>query len=133
MADRLLSVIGHQALQLGLCLFMLKVGRPGPRKDRSKFRPGVGRTHIDDTHCLDARLGRVDPEQRRRLAALDTAPEFPFGCHDQMLIKGIGMRLDLYPFSAARDHREDRTPSRDNPHVMLQLSAVFLDSPLLRE
>jgi hypothetical protein len=34
-------------------VFMLKVSRPGPRKDRRKFRPCVRGTHVDDADRLD--------------------------------------------------------------------------------
>ncbi len=36
-ADRLLGVIGHQALELGLSVFMLEMRRPGPGKNAGEF------------------------------------------------------------------------------------------------
>jgi hypothetical protein len=59
---RLLGVLRHQALELGLSLLVLEVGCPGPGKDASEFRPGVGAAHIGDPDRLDARFRRLDPE-----------------------------------------------------------------------
>ena len=133
MADRLLGIVGHQALELGLGLFVLEISRPGPRKDRRKLRPGIGRAHIDNAHRLDARLRRLDAKQARWLATLDAAPEFPLGRNDQMLVERIGMGLDLDPLAAAGDHRQHRAPRRHDPHVMLQLGHVLFCGRLLRE
>src|SRR5271170_1875017 len=74
MADRLLGVLRHQALKLRLGLLVLEVGVAGARKDAGELRPGVRRSHVDDADGLDARLGRFDTEQARRLAALHAAP-----------------------------------------------------------
>ena len=63
MADRLLGIFWHQALELGLGLLVLEMRRPGPRKDRGELRPGVGGAHIDNADGLDPRLWRLDPEQ----------------------------------------------------------------------
>ena len=104
MADRLLGILRHQTLQFRLGLFMVEMGRTGPRKHRSELRPGIGGAHVDDAHRLDARLWRLDPEQPRRLAALDTAPEFALRGDDEMLIERIGVGRDLDPFAAAGDH-----------------------------
>ena len=69
---------------------MLKVGRTGTAKNAGEFSPGVGKTHIDDPHCLDPRPGRLDPEQVRGLASLDAAPELLLGGQQQMLVERIG-------------------------------------------
>jgi hypothetical protein len=98
MADRLLGILGHQALQLG---FGLLVG---------EFRPGVGAAHIDNSDRLDAGFRRLDPEQARGLAVLHAPPEFPLGRDDKMLVKRIRMGGDLYPFSAAGDQRRPEKP-----------------------
>src|SRR5207302_5106611 len=42
MADRLLGVLRHQPLQLGLGLLMLEIGRPGAGKDAGELGPGIG-------------------------------------------------------------------------------------------
>ena len=133
MADRLLGILRHQALEFGLGLFVLEMRRPGPGEDHGKLRPGIGRAHIDDAHRLNARLRRLDPEQSRGFAALDTAPELALRGDDQVLVERIGMGRDLDPLAAAGDHREDRSPGRHHPHVMLQLRHVLLGGRLLRE
>ena len=43
------------------------------------------------------------------------------------------MSCDLDPFAAAGDHREDRTPCRDDPHIMLQLGRILLSGCFFRE
>ena len=42
------------------------------------------------------------------LAGLDAAPEFPFGGNDKVLVKRIGMDLDLHLLTAAGDYGEHR-------------------------
>ena len=66
---------GIEALEFSLGLFMLEMGRPRLREDRGEFRPGIRRAHIDNTNCLNPRLRRLDAEQGRGLAVLDTAPK----------------------------------------------------------
>src|SRR4029077_13038631 len=51
--DRLLGILGHQALELGLGLLMLEMSLPGADEDVGKFRPGIGGGHIDDADRLD--------------------------------------------------------------------------------
>src|SRR6202035_223946 len=46
MADRLLGILRHQTLQFGLGLFMVEMGRTGPRKHCGKLGPGIGRAHV---------------------------------------------------------------------------------------
>src|SRR5580698_6878812 len=58
MADRLFGILGHQALQLCLGLFVLEVGRSGAGKDPGELRPGIGGAHVDDAHRLNARFWR---------------------------------------------------------------------------
>src|SRR5271169_4378974 len=62
MADRLLGILRHQALELGLGLLVLEVGVPGPGKDAGEFRPGIGAVHVDNSDRLDARFRWLDPE-----------------------------------------------------------------------
>ena len=133
MADRLLGILRHQALELRFGLLVLEMGRPCPRKDRRKLRPSVRRGHINNTDCLDPGFRRVDAEKGRGLSAFDTAPELPLGRDDQMLIERIGMGLDLDPFAAAGNDREHRPPGGDDPHIVLQLGRILLGSRLFRE
>src|SRR5581483_1676981 len=109
------------------------MGRSSPRKDRGELCPSVGGGHVHDSHCLDARLWRIDSEEARGLATLDTAPELPFGGDDQVLVERIRVGCYFNPLAAPCDHREDRTPGRDDPHVMLELRHIFLCRSFLRE
>src|SRR5260370_1771417 len=45
MADRLLGVFRHQALELGLGILVLKKSQPSPAKHAGKLGPGIGRAH----------------------------------------------------------------------------------------
>src|SRR5208282_3128538 len=54
MADRLFGVLGNQTLEFGLGLFMLEMGRSGPRKHCGELSPGVRAAHVDNAHRLDA-------------------------------------------------------------------------------
>src|SRR6478609_744859 len=47
-ADRVLGILGHQALELRLGLLVLEMSLPGADEDVGKFRPGIGGGHIDD-------------------------------------------------------------------------------------
>ena len=107
MADRLLRILRHQALELGLGLLVLKMRVPGADEDVGELRPGIGGAHIDNADRLNARPWRVDPEQGRGLTALHTAPELPLRGDNEVLIERIGMGSDLDPFAAAGNHRED--------------------------
>jgi hypothetical protein len=133
MAGRLLGILGHQALELGLGLLVVEMRLVGLREDRGELRPSVRRSHVDNPHGLKPRLGRLDPKQLGLFAALDTAPEFTFGGDNQMLVQRIGVRQNLNPFAAAGNHREHRSPRRHHPHVVLELRHVFLGGGLLRE
>ena len=42
MPDGFLGIFGHQALELGLGLFVFEIGRPCPGKDAGEFGPGIG-------------------------------------------------------------------------------------------
>ena len=41
------------------------------------------------------------------MAGLDTAPEFPLGSDDEVLVEGIGVGGDLDPFAAASDYGQN--------------------------
>ena len=77
------------------------MGRSRPRKDRGGFRPGIRRTHVDNTHRLDARFRWLDTEQGRGLSTLNAAPELPLGRDDEVLVKRVGMSGYLDPLAAA--------------------------------
>src|ERR1700683_4570757 len=83
MADGFPGVFWHQFFEVGLGAFMFLVGRAGPAIGGGKFRPGVGAAHIHDPDRLDPWPRRLDAEQVRRLARLDTAPELLFGGQQQ--------------------------------------------------
>ena len=104
MTYRLLGILGHQAFELGLGLLVLKMRLAATGENRSEFRPGIGCGHVDDTDRCKPRLGRLDAEQLRLVATLDTAPELALGSDDQMLIERIGMGQDLNPFAATGNH-----------------------------
>jgi len=114
MGNRLLGIVRHQALELGLGLLVLEMRLVGSREDRSELCPSVGRNHVNNPHGLEPRLGRLDSEQLGFFAPLDTAPELALGSHDQVLIERIGMGQDLNPFAAAGIAPPDLySPGRD--------------------
>ena len=52
---------------------------------------------IDSPDRLNSWLRRIRTEQRRRLAALNTAPELALGTDNQVLIEGISVGGDFDP------------------------------------
>src|ERR1700716_3663483 len=103
MADGLLGVLRHQALELRLGVLMLEVSLSGAPKDLGEFRPSIGRAHIHDPHRLNASSRRFDAEETRGLAALHTAPKFLFRRQQEVLVEGIGGYCDLHPLAAPSD------------------------------
>jgi hypothetical protein len=89
MPSRLLGVLRHQAFQFGLGVLVLQEGRPGLAKDGGEFRPGIGRTHVDDADGLDAGPRRVGAEQPRGLTALNAAPELLLSREQEVLVETI--------------------------------------------
>src|SRR6516162_698448 len=89
-ADRFLGVLRHEGLELGLGFLVLKEGLPGAAEDSGKFGPRVRGAHVHDSHRLDPRPRRLDPEQARGLAALNTTPELFLGREKQVLVERIG-------------------------------------------
>src|SRR5262249_8793430 len=87
--------------------------------------------HVDDPYCFDPGLRWLYTEEARGLTAFDTTPELTLSRDNKVLIERIGMGSDLDPFAAAGDYRKDRAPSRNHPHVVLQLRHVFLGGLLL--
>src|SRR5580704_4798881 len=77
MADRLLRVLRHEALQFSFGAFVFEKCRVCSRKRAGEFCPAIGRAHIDDADRLNARLRWLDAEEGRGLAALHTPPELP--------------------------------------------------------
>src|SRR5262249_3272837 len=112
-------------------MLMLEVSLARAPKDVGEFRPGIGRTHIDDPHRLDARRRRIDAKEARWLSTLHAAPEFPFRGQQEVLVEGIGSYLDLDPFAAASDDREHRGAAIGDPHVVLDLRHMLLGGCLL--
>src|SRR6516164_9564942 len=112
---------------------MLQEGLPGAAEQTGKFGPGIRTAHVDDSDRLDPWFRCFNAKEARGLAALNTAPELPLSRDNEVLIERIGMSGDLRPFAAAGDYRKDRTPSRNHPHVVLQLRHVFLGCHFLRE
>src|SRR5258708_4628948 len=60
--DRLLGVLGHDGLEVGLGPFMLEKCRAGGAKYGREIGPRVRRAHVDDPHRSDPRPGRLDPD-----------------------------------------------------------------------
>src|SRR4051794_17801117 len=63
---RLLGVLRHHLLQLGLGLFVREKGRPGPAKGDCELGPAVGPTHVDDAHRRQPRPRRLSPLMTQR-------------------------------------------------------------------
>src|SRR5260370_24698175 len=75
MSDRLLGILRHQFLELGLGALMFLKGRSGPSEGCCEFRPTVRCGHIDDADRLQPWPWGLDAKQPRRLAVLDAVPE----------------------------------------------------------
>ena len=99
---------GTRPFNPALGALVLEKCRVCSSKRAGEFCPRIGRAHIDDADRLNARLRRLDPEQGRGLAVLDTAPKLPFRGNNEVLIEGIGMDGDLDPFAAAGNDRQHR-------------------------
>src|SRR5258707_447655 len=69
MPDGLLGILRHQLLQLALGGFMIQEGSASLAKHPGQFRPGIGRSHIDDPNRLDPGPRRLDAEQMRGIAS----------------------------------------------------------------
>ena len=91
MADCLLRVLRHEAFQFSLGALVFEKCRVSSSKRAGEFCPGIGRAHIDNADRRNARLRRLDAEEGRGLAALDTAPELPFSGDNEVLVERIGM------------------------------------------
>src|SRR3974390_363378 len=82
MTDGLFGVLGHESFELCPGLLMLEVGVAGASEHVGKFRPRIGRAHVDDPHRLDPGSGRGPEEEAGGLAALHATPEL-FLCRKQ--------------------------------------------------
>ena len=133
MADRLLGVFRHQALELGFGPLCSRKAARVRAEYAGEFRPGIGRAHVDDPDSLDPRPRRLDAEQARRFAALHAAPELLLRGQQEVLVERIGRDADLDPFAAAGDDREHRQFGIGDPHVVLQLGHVFFGRALFGE
>src|ERR1700694_4879237 len=98
MPDGLLGILWHQLLQFDLGGFMIEERSAGMAKDASKFRPGIGRAHVDDPDRLDPRPWCLDAEQMRGLAGFHAAPELLLCGEEEMLVERIGRNRHLDPF-----------------------------------
>src|SRR5690349_15833233 len=112
---------------------MVQKGLPGAAEQTGKFRPRVRGAHINDAHGFDPWLRRFNPEEARRLTALDTTPELPLRGDNKVLVEGISMGGDYDPLTATSYYREDRCPGGNDPHIMLQLRHVLLGGCFFRE
>ena len=134
MADRLLGVLRHQLLQVGLGALVLLVGRAGPAVGGGKLRPGVGGAHIDDPDGLQPRSWRLDAEQPGRLAVLDAAPELLLCGQKKVLVQRVGMDLVIsthFPPPVMIDSTADRALAT---HILCCSWAIcFSAARLLRE
>jgi hypothetical protein len=75
-------------------------------KNAGEFGPAVRRTHVEHPDGLDARPRWLDPEQARRVAGLDAAPELLLGGEDEVLLERVCRNGDLDPLPASRDDGE---------------------------
>src|SRR6516165_8447942 len=89
-ADRLLGIFRHQALQFGLGSFVLEKGIASRPEHGCELGPCIGRAHVDNSHRLDARSRWLDIKEVRGLAALDAAPEFLLSGQQEVLVEWVG-------------------------------------------
>src|SRR5215469_1036205 len=132
-ADDLLGILRHQRFKLCFGALVIQESRMGAAEEASELCPGIRAAHVHDANGFDPGLGGLDTEEARELAALDTAPELPLSCDNEVLIERIGMSSDLNPFAAAGNYRKYSAPGRNHPHIVLQLRHVFLDRCFFRE
>ena len=107
--------------------------RPGPKIGRGKIRPLIG-ADMSTTLTASSRGRGVSMLKRSGGSPrLDAAPELLFGGEQEVLIERIGMDLDLDPFAAAGDDRENGAARGGDPHVVLQLRHVLFGCSFLGE
>src|SRR5262249_16145636 len=110
MSDRLLCVVGNEVLELALCSLVVEEGAAHIAKQRRELRPGIRRTHVDDTNGVDARAWRPAIDYRGTFTCLDAAPEFLFGRNQQAEIERVHGDGDFYPLAAASNDGQNRGP-----------------------
>src|SRR6516162_10770990 len=98
-----LRILWHKGLKLRLGAIVVERSRPGFSLQIGKLRPGIGAAHVENSDRLESRLGRLDPEEVRRLATFDTTPKLPFRGQQQVLVERVGMNCQFNPFAAAGD------------------------------
>src|SRR6476659_6777166 len=98
---------------------MIEIGSSGPAKHAGEFRPGVGRTHINDPAGFDPWPRWLDAKEVRGLASLDAAPELLLGRQQEVLVERIGWNGHLHPFAAAGNDRQHRGSRGRDPHIVL--------------
>jgi hypothetical protein len=77
MPDGLLGVLRNEVLELAFCSLVVEEGDARIAKQRCELRPGIGRTHVDNTDCLDARAWRLGIDQVNRPTCEITVPMDP--------------------------------------------------------
>jgi len=104
----------------------------GLTKDCGEFRPGIGRTHINDADGLDTGSRQLGKEQARG-SPLSTQRQNFLSPLTAGVVERIGRNRDLDPFAAARNDRQHGGCGIGHPHVVLELRHVFLRRAFLRE
>src|SRR6516164_5377158 len=84
MADCLLCVLRHEALQFSLGALVFEKCRVCSSKRACEFCPGIGSAHISDTDSRYPGLRWLNTEQGGGLAAFDRTPELPLSSDDEM-------------------------------------------------
>src|SRR5215467_14349537 len=97
------GILRHQSLELALGPFVVEKCAPGIAKERSEFRPGIRRAHIDDADGLDARPRWLGIDEMGRFAGLDAAPELLFCRHQNAKIEWVHGNRDFDPLAASGD------------------------------
>src|SRR6516164_3262971 len=100
MSCGLASVFRYQGFQLRLGPVMVERGRTGQPIEVCKLGPSVGAAHVNGPDRFDPWPRRVDAEEARGLAALDTAPEFSLRRQQEVLVERIGRNAHFHPFAA---------------------------------
>src|SRR5262249_57152273 len=98
-----LGIVGHQGFELAFRPLVVEKGVPGVAEERSKLRPGIRRTHIDDADGFDAWPRRLGIDEMGHFAGLHAAPELLFRRDQDAEIERVHGDCDLDPFAAAGD------------------------------
>ena len=109
------------------------MGLSRAQKHIGEFGPGIRCAHVDDAHGLNPGPRRLDAEQARRVAGLNTPPELLFRRQQQVLVERVGGEGDFHPFAATGDDRKHPRLGIGDPHVVLQLRHILFGRTLLGE